>query len=491
MKRRAGILIVAVAVALLSSVLIVSAVNYSTGTYLVNDEDGAKLYNTYETSLDYKIIAPEGCYLTVIKTIGNYGYTVYNSIYGWIDLSDGVRFIDRMPSVTADEKIEGTKGIKVTSLPDKLTYIEGEESAEIDGLEVSLVFNDEYESLMPVTGYKVVFPDLDSYGEKTVSIYYGGFRTTFPVSVTKVPVSAIVVRKPDKTTYIENEKISLEGMSVTAYYSDGRDNGKGITLSPSEYTITGVTDGEPLSPGTHTVKVTYKYPEITSAFHIYVSEKSVASLKIVKMPSLDLYQGQSFNSKDFQLSATYDNGTTETITHFDIEYDNMQIGTHTARIYYMDKYVAFDYTIHELVQTGVELADTEYVGSYAGSDLNFRKLKVYAIYNSGEKKLTDKYELVHEIDNSKIGKYTVTVISETFTAEFEYTVAKREEIRVGDINFDGSVTATDARLALRAAATLDDLTFEEFLAADVDADDSVSAIDARKILRVSAGLDIF
>ena len=65
------------------------------------------------------------------------------------------------------------------------------------------------------------------------------------------------------------------------------------------------------------------------------------------------------------------------------------------------------------------------------------------------------------------------------------------EIRAGDVNFDGRITASDARLALRCAAKLDTLPESAFLAADVDIDGKVTATDARKILRVAANLDSF
>ena len=157
----------------------------------------------------------------------------------------------------------------------------------------------------------------------------------------------------------------------------------------------------------------------------------------------------------------------------------------------MDKYVAFDYTVYKLKQTGLTLGDTSAVGSYADDGLDFSKLKVYAVYNSGEKKLVEDYELQHKIDTSKIGKYTVKVLHNNFSAQFKYTVAKRIDARIGDINFDGRVTASDARLALRAAAKLDTLQGNALLAADVDFDGKTSASDARKILRVAAGLETF
>lgn len=475
-------------------VLPVNAAEYETGSYLVTASQGAKLYKASYEEYDFVNIATEGTYINVIKIENGFGYTVFDSVYGWVDLSSGLKFIDSMPSVTDKNKIEGAKAIHITKAPKKKTYVAGEESADITGLEVSLVFNDEYSSSMPVTGYTVSFPELETPGVKKVSVFYGGFSTTFEITVVKVPVTGIVISKPTKTTYIEGEPVSFEGLTVTAYFSDGRNDGKGIVLSPDEYAIKGVSEGDDkLVPGTYEVTVEYLYPEINSSFNIYITEKSVAALKLLKIPqTLNLYQGQTFNTSDFQLQATYDNGETEIIKDFYIEYDNMQVGTgFTAKIYYMDKYVAFEYSVLELKETGIELGDTSRVGSYADDEISFLNLKVYVVYNSGEKKQTEEYELSHKIDIFTVGKYPVKVTYGDFSAEFEYTVSRRNETRIGDVNLDGVIRAADARLALRAAAKLEDLSTEAFLAADVDFDKKVSAKDARKILRVSAGLEKF
>lgn len=61
----------------------------------------------------------------------------------------------------------------------------------------------------------------------------------------------------------------------------------------------------------------------------------------------------------------------------------------------------------------------------------------------------------------------------------------------GDINKNGTVTAADARLALRYAAKLDSYNDIEQLAADTDKDGKVTAGDSRKILRVAASTDSF
>lgn len=61
----------------------------------------------------------------------------------------------------------------------------------------------------------------------------------------------------------------------------------------------------------------------------------------------------------------------------------------------------------------------------------------------------------------------------------------------GDVDFDGAVTASDARLALRRAVELEDYAEDSdaFFVSDVDFDGKVTASDARAILRAAVGLE--
>lgn len=65
------------------------------------------------------------------------------------------------------------------------------------------------------------------------------------------------------------------------------------------------------------------------------------------------------------------------------------------------------------------------------------------------------------------------------------------EFDLGDVDGDGRVTASDARLVLRRAARLVTFTPEQDWLADVDGDGRVTAADARLVLRVAAKLDTF
>ncbi len=62
---------------------------------------------------------------------------------------------------------------------------------------------------------------------------------------------------------------------------------------------------------------------------------------------------------------------------------------------------------------------------------------------------------------------------------------------LGDTDGNGTITAVDARIALRVSAELEELKGAFFNAAAVLGNDSISATDARKILRVSASLETF
>lgn len=59
----------------------------------------------------------------------------------------------------------------------------------------------------------------------------------------------------------------------------------------------------------------------------------------------------------------------------------------------------------------------------------------------------------------------------------------------GDVDFNGTVEAADARLALRCAVSLETLSEEQLKIADMDADGVITSADARLILRTAVGLE--
>ena len=72
--------------------------------------------------------------------------------------------------------------------------------------------------------------------------------------------------------------------------------------------------------------------------------------------------------------------------------------------------------------------------------------------------------------------------------QFLQGFVKYEENTIGDIDCSNSVTAEDARAALRIAVGLENKADYPYLMGDMDFDGEITSADAREILRVSVGL---
>ncbi|MBQ7639114.1 MAG: dockerin type I repeat-containing protein [Clostridia bacterium] len=107
----------------------------------------------------------------------------------------------------------------------------------------------------------------------------------------------------------------------------------------------------------------------------------------------------------------------------------------------------------------------------------------------------------HTWDNGTVTKAPTTTATGIKTFKCKVCGATKTETiaklpsgpsyKLGDVDKDGSVTASDARLALRQAVKLENFKAgsAEFLACDVDNDGNVTASDARIILRVAVKLE--
>ena len=463
---------------------------YPAGVYKAVHESGVTLYPAPRESRDFVTIAPRGTLLNVSRVSNGWGFTKYDSAEGWVLMGKDLEKTDSLPRF-AGEPDAGIKDIEITRLPDKLVYSDGEEAADASGLIVRANFTDGTSS--EVTGYSVVFPPLGGVGEKTAAVWYKGLCAKFDITVARVPVDRIEVTPPDNLTFPEGAAVDLKGLKVRAFYTDGRDGGKGLLLPEREYAVTGVKNGDStLRAGEYPVTVTYKYPEISGTFNVTVTTPSVSSLKITDMPSrIVVYKGHDIDPLNFTVEATYDNGSVMRVNGFTIDSDTSRAGSFYGSLIYGGKSVSFPYTVINAEQTGIEADVGLGVASYIGDDISFDGLKILAVYNSGDKLPVSDYTLSHRIDKNSVGEYTVTVYSGSYVCTFIYHVVPRSGVMLGDVNMDGRIEAADARLALRISARLEKAVYTALLAADTNLDNKIDASDARKILRVSARLDSF
>ena len=99
----------------------------------------------------------------------------------------------------------------------------------------------------------------------------------------------------------------------------------------------------------------------------------------------------------------------------------------------------------------------------------------------------------HQYDEGKIGTApTLTTPGATVYTCTQCGATRSEPIpspMFGDIDGSGTVTASDARLAIRAAVELETLSQIATVAADINNNKHIESDDARMILRMSVGLD--
>lgn len=124
--------------------------------------------------------------------------------------------------------------------------------------------------------------------------------------------------------------------------------------------------------------------------------------------------------------------------------------------------------------------ETMLMDKFLGNLLNFDiEASVAMLAENEEASLFDK----------KINVAVIDLVDDLLTGLFEEGYEIPAAYKLGDVDSNDKVDATDARLALRAAVGLDKLDASQEKAADVDKNAKVDATDARLILRVAVGLD--
>lgn len=157
-----------------------------------------------------------------------------------------------------------------------------------------------------VTGF-----DSTKAGEQTVTITVDKQTVTFTVKVNAQPVeptlSRIEVTAPEKTEYCVGEELSLEGMVVTAYYSDGSSK----ELKEEDYEVEGFDSS---TAGKVTVTVTYE--KQTASFEVSVVEKKpvLKGISLTAPSKTEYIVGEDLDLDGLKVTAVYDDGTEAEVT---------------------------------------------------------------------------------------------------------------------------------------------------------------------------------
>lgn len=168
------------------------------------------------------------------------------------------------------EIIEPTK-IEIKKNPKKLSYIEGEDTLNLEDGLITITYNDGTvldltmtSSLLKINGF-----DNSKVGKNLIEVDYKGRKANFFVNVVgknKKLIGIRVTTEPNKKNYLSGDNFDKSGMKIVSTYSDG---------STKEITDYKVIDGTNLTAGKTSVTISYTENGITkeTTQNITVTEK--------------------------------------------------------------------------------------------------------------------------------------------------------------------------------------------------------------------------
>ncbi|NLA76932.1 MAG: hypothetical protein GX851_03740, partial [Clostridiales bacterium] len=219
--------------------------------------------------------------------------------------------------------------IKMETLPDKLTYKEGEAFLP-QGTSIRATYNNGTQ-LVHTRGLEF-YGYTKTPGVKTITVSYEGAQTSFEVSVAPGEVSQLVmIHEPNKTQYYVGEELDLTGLSVAAKYTTGH------TQVLSEYIIEGSAD----SAGYKTIVVSFAGKQ--TSFGINVIEREVEKIRILTLPQKQIYlEGDSFDPTGITVEAVFSDGTHKQVKGFEMYgYSRSATGLQTIHVNYKDAEAPF------------------------------------------------------------------------------------------------------------------------------------------------------
>ena len=313
--------------------------------------------------------------------------------------------------------------ISVAALPDKVNYLEGKDEFDITGAILRLTYDNGTTEKIPMTAEMVSGFDNTIVGTNRIKVQYGGFETSFNVTVIARSLVSIAVSKmPTKTEYLEGkDEFSPSGGELTLTYN----NGTSKTVDMKDAAFTGFDNS---TPGVQTVTVSYGGK--TTTLKVTVTEKTLEKIELTTLPSKTQYlEGKDKLQKDGGIiTLYYNNGKTATVSLNDADvtgFNNRVVGVQTLTVHYMEKTAQFEVKIIAKSVSRISVASVPDVVTYLeGKDeLSADGGKITVYYNNDtEDEIFMDASMLSGFDCDTVGMQTITVTYGGKTAFFEVEV---------------------------------------------------------------------
>ncbi len=303
-------------------------------------------------------------------------------------------------------------GIRVTKLPYRTNYVEGQD-LNPDGMEVTVYYNNGTTEL--TDNYTISGYDRNIIGEQLVTVEYEGKIAKFIVTVIDKQVANIeITSEPTRTNYIEGQDLELAGLIVKAEYNDG------TTGNVTGYDIIGYDKNK-----TGEQTVTVEYAGQTAQFTVNVEAKVLENIMIIRLPfKTDYIEEQELDLTGICVIANYNNGVSEEINDYTVSmFDNTAYGMQTIVLTYQDKTATFALTVAQKQMTQLAITSMpEQITYIKGQDLDLTGMMVTAAYDNGKSEAIEDYEITG-FDNTVTGRQTIVVQYGSMSDSFNIMVA--------------------------------------------------------------------
>ena len=277
---------------------------------------------------------------------------------------------------TINVKKEEVTSLTIATKPTKTNYYVGD-TLNTAGLTLKAAYNNGTTQTI-TSGFTCTPTALSTAGAQTVTVNYGGKTATFTVNVQDVTLSGIAVAsKPSKTSYYVGDTLDTTGLKLTATYNNGTTQTitSGFTCTPTALSTAGAQT------------VTVNYGGKTATFTVNVQDITLSGIAIASNPTkTSYYVGDTLDTTGLKLTATYNNGTTQTITSgFTCTPTALSTaGAQTVTVNYGGKTATFTVNVQDITLSGIAIASNPTKTSYyVGDTLDTTGLKLTATYNNG------------------------------------------------------------------------------------------------------------
>ncbi|MFV0255688.1 MAG: bacterial Ig-like domain-containing protein, partial [Erysipelotrichaceae bacterium] len=234
-----------------------------------------------------------------------------------------ISYLNKVVNFTIQVKAKELESIKVSKLPDKLSYFE-DEKLDLTGMEVIAYYSNNTSEI--INSYKVS-DFTNNQGLNKLTVNFLNKTTILEVNVLAKVVESLYVKTHKSPLYVfANEPFNPNWIEVIAYYNDNS------VVSVKDYHVTSFNS----KVGKQKIEV--EYQSVEAYCEVDVVKRNIVGFSIAKLPERIIYaENEAFSNKGMVIHLHYADGQVEEVKDYSVSGYNSNPGK---------KIITIDYTVY-------------------------------------------------------------------------------------------------------------------------------------------------